>query len=187
MKNRQKAVYSKKKNKMKKKENPKMQSLVSAPTWSPLEKLCRCLTSLRGNLEGWGKLPGKKKTRRLKREENCASGQLLRWAWVFPTWMHEGLQPVGSSFHKLTAMSAETFSLKRREERGRRTSKLAKEGHLLSEPQLWTQDLPLLGSNVNRSVQKTPTAKQKNSLESMKMKKIEVSYFKIVLPYAIAS
>lgn len=78
MKNRQKAVYSKKKNKMKKKENPKMQSLVSAPTWSPLEKLCRCLTSLRGNLEGWGKFPGKKKTRRLKREENCASGQLLR-------------------------------------------------------------------------------------------------------------
>lgn len=48
-----------------------MQSLVSAPTWSPLEKLCTCLTSLRGNLKGWGKFPGKKKTRRLKREENC--------------------------------------------------------------------------------------------------------------------
>lgn len=43
-----------------------MQSLVSAPTWSPPEKPGGCLTNLRGNLEGWGKLPGRKKRRRLK-------------------------------------------------------------------------------------------------------------------------
>lgn len=56
---------------MKNRQNPEVQSLVSAPTWSPLEKLRGCLTNLRGNLEGWEKFLGRKKTRRLKKEENC--------------------------------------------------------------------------------------------------------------------
>lgn len=43
-----------------------MQSSVSAPTWSPPEKPRGCLTSLRGNLEEGGKLPERKKRRRLK-------------------------------------------------------------------------------------------------------------------------